>query len=703
MATTRDTTLEPATVDSLDNPSLDVTRWNYDPATGLLVQKLYEDGKGPSYTYTPDGKLATRTWARGVVTEYGYDVAGELASVQYSDGTPPILKTYNRLGSPVSIISAGTTNIFEYSATTLEKISDTQLGYAIRYGNDNLGRMEKISITNLYDGTYSYDVFGRFATTSFEGMDFNYTYLPGSDQVETLAYGAVEKSVSYESLRDLVTGISYHNTNGLLIAERKYAYNEIGNVISRTRQRGIDPVETDNFEHNIRSELIAASLGGTNTVSGEYGYTYDPIGNRTVTTNRSEITVYAANELNQYTNIVSDVEFNPEFDDDGNQTKIKTSTGVWFVQYNAENRPVVWTNKTGMVIEMAYDHNGRRIHKKISDENSVQSDLRFLYDGYLLIVSIETNAVTTIFWDTTERTATRPLAMKASGTVYTYTHDLTKNVMEVLDTTGDPVVVYDYDAFGTMTASAPLANRFGFSSEFYDAELGGVYYNFRHYSFYEGLWIGRDPSQEESGKNLYLYCHNNPIYRIDIRGLRIFGHDYSLGYITGEDPKGTCGGGTWTVWFTVTPKEGEDKPDGYIIQKITHTYDISPCCETNPPVQVQPWSDAGKTSPVTFWEHFEKQSGPNLLGFGMDGWHGGSYPDTKGSYSVVGVAWWHQGDVNVNELFPGSLPGYGSSVSWNDPKIGRDSNKLTRTMTAKWNCCKDDSEYKNDETVFTFK
>ena len=46
MATTRDTALDPATVDSLDHPSLDVTRWNYDPATGLLVQKRYGGGRG---------------------------------------------------------------------------------------------------------------------------------------------------------------------------------------------------------------------------------------------------------------------------------------------------------------------------------------------------------------------------------------------------------------------------------------------------------------------------------------------------------------------------------------------------------------------------------------------------------------------------------------------------------------------------------
>ena len=40
-----------------------------------MTNKLYSDGKGPSYTYTPDGKLARRTWARGIVTEYTYDNA----------------------------------------------------------------------------------------------------------------------------------------------------------------------------------------------------------------------------------------------------------------------------------------------------------------------------------------------------------------------------------------------------------------------------------------------------------------------------------------------------------------------------------------------------------------------------------------------------------------------------------------------------
>lgn len=33
---------------------MDQTRWRYDEASGLLTNKLYADGRGPSYTYTSD-------------------------------------------------------------------------------------------------------------------------------------------------------------------------------------------------------------------------------------------------------------------------------------------------------------------------------------------------------------------------------------------------------------------------------------------------------------------------------------------------------------------------------------------------------------------------------------------------------------------------------------------------------------------------
>ncbi len=69
---------------------MDRTTWQYDLVTGLLTNKLYADGKGTAYGYTPDGKLATRTWARGDTTTYSYDGVGQMTNINYSDSTPDV-------------------------------------------------------------------------------------------------------------------------------------------------------------------------------------------------------------------------------------------------------------------------------------------------------------------------------------------------------------------------------------------------------------------------------------------------------------------------------------------------------------------------------------------------------------------------------------------------------------------------------------
>ena len=84
-----------------------------------------------------------------------------------------------------------------------------------------------------------------------------------------------------------------------------------------------------------------------------------------------------------------------------------------------------------------------------------------------------------------------------SGTnVYTYTHDVTKNIMETLDLRGNVSIAYSYDVFGLAENEGILTSGFQFSSEHYDYETGCLYYNFRHYNPLDGVWIGRDPKEE---------------------------------------------------------------------------------------------------------------------------------------------------------------------------------------------------------------
>ena len=57
------------------------------------------------------------------------------------------------------------------------------------------------------------------------------------------------------------------------------------------------------------------------------------------------------------------------------------------------------------------------------------------------------------------------------------------------------------------------------SSEFYDTELGLVYYNYRHYNPVDGRWIQFD--YIDLPQMLYLFAQNSPVKMLDIIGLAI--------------------------------------------------------------------------------------------------------------------------------------------------------------------------------------
>ena len=263
----------------------------------------------------------------------------------------------------------------------------------------------------------------------------------------------------YEPKRDLLTLVSNatHSTYC-------YTYDIAGRRVSKNDEL---------YGYNVRNELILA----TNILTGtEFAYCYDDIGNRLWSREFGTNTTYTVNSLNQYTNIVrSGIAQYSVFDADGNQTDVTTGSGRWIVEYNGENRPVMWTRHAdGTVIEMSYDHKGRRV---------CSSTDTFVYDKYLNIgYSI---------WDPTEPVATRPLLRRAGLSQVYYFHDENKNVVDVI---GNNSLHYDYAPFGMIINFVnDNDNPWCFSSEFNDAHLELVYYNYRKYSCLHGRWMTRDP------------------------------------------------------------------------------------------------------------------------------------------------------------------------------------------------------------------
>ena len=109
-------------------------------------------------------------------------------------------------------------------------------------------------------------------------------------------------------------------------------------------------------------------------------------------------------------------------------------------------------------------------------------------------------------------------------------HDSLKNVTSIFNEHQTREARYEYTPFGKLlTAEGNIAhsNKFCFSCEYVDHELGLIYYNYRYLNPADGRWINRDPIQEQSKWNLYGIAGNNHIHNFDFLGLKVI--EWELG------------------------------------------------------------------------------------------------------------------------------------------------------------------------------
>ena len=374
--------------------------------------------------------------------------------------------------------------------------------------------------------TTGYGTDGRISSAGFlhggEEKQLTYAYLPGTHLLQTLTKpNNMTLTQSYEPQRDLLTGMLYKRGN-TAVAQRTYTYDTLGRPLTRTTARNGQTVN-DTFGYNNRSELTTATVNG-----GSYSYDYDNIGNRKTAQEATDEAIgYTANNLNQYTALTvdGDIDFQPEYDADGNQCRVKTSTGIWAISYDAENRPKDFTSQaadgTITSVHCEYDYMGRRTTKMVTVGNNVTLQQRYIYRGYLQIACIDLTrshhpALWFITWDPTQPVATRPLAIQKDGSWFTYGWNLTKNICELYGPSGYIRSAYTYSPYGQVTAEGDVEQAIQWSSEFNDTELGLIYYNYRHYNPMDGRWTGRNNVVEDD--NLYCYCENNVCRLSDIKG-----------------------------------------------------------------------------------------------------------------------------------------------------------------------------------------
>ncbi|MBS6842039.1 RHS repeat-associated core domain-containing protein [Akkermansia sp.] len=522
---------EDITSDPSNRTDGDTTAWLYDEATGLELKKTYADGSRISKTYDELNRLKTLAKARGVVTIYTYaSLTGELVSASHNDGTPGWEFTYNHLGQMISVRDASGIRAFSYDA------------YGRTQQDTSFGTVESC-IQEEYDMQHShldYDSKGGMIGINLEGLKspFTWEYDQTSGFLNHLTYpNGMVRNNAYHPTLNLVTAIGYRKGEEDELATcHEYDYDALIRPVQRRDSWDKTTPETvRDFTYNGRSELVEDRIGR----GGSFNYQYDNLGNRKAARELEKEVAYESNPLNQYTEIAGEGEdFTPAYDADGNQTRIMTSTGIWEVSYDANDRPVIFTQEDGRtVITCSYDYRGRRFEKKVSVNGAVSSHCRFLYRDYLQVAELDLRhpepvLVKSYLWDPTEPEATRVLmmtcwqenGMKVKEHLY-FMHDALKNVTSIFDGQQKQQARYEYAPFGSpITEEGDMAreNKFRFSCEFSDDELGLVYYNYRHLNPADGRWINRDPIAEQGGWNLYGFIDNRVINCIDILGKKLF-------------------------------------------------------------------------------------------------------------------------------------------------------------------------------------
>lgn len=122
-----------------------------------------------------------------------------------------------------------------------------------------------------------------------------------------------------------------------------------------------------------------------------------------------------------------------------------------------------------------------------------------------------------------------PMTVKYNGTLYYYVTNLQGDVIAILDSSGNSVVEYSYDAWGNvLSVSGSQASTIGednplrYRGYVYDKETKLYYLESRYYNPTLGRFINADAyaatGQGFIGNNMFVYCLNNPVNLMDESG-----------------------------------------------------------------------------------------------------------------------------------------------------------------------------------------
>lgn len=515
----------------------DETRYEYEPATGSLIKKIYPDGHEISYTYYDDLLPKRITYASGKWMERNYNSRRHAVSTIYSSqDTPAIYSTPNELGTVCRVEDAGGL-IYDYGIRpygqllTNEVVSSPWMNWRLAHSYEKYQRESgwSLSINNVKKGAehWTYGNEGRICglvctNSSGRSIEITYSYfsgIPSGYAIKTPSGSVFSQQLTRDKHRpELINRISVSHA-GNRILERNFEYNIIGKL---TRWHDSGSSNEAVYLYNRRREVVQADITGT-----RYGYGFDSAGNCKGFAIGAVTNFFVVNQLNQCVALIfPDVNGSAphEYDLDGNLTQVP---GMFQYYWDCENRLISAVTRNGTVTNR-YDYQNRLVRQDAPGYRRY-----CIFDRWNLVFEryqYDTGNTEEIeyFWGI-DVSGTPDgacgvgglVAVSRNGNFYFPYYGINGDILGYVNESGGVVASYTYGPFGELTSlSGSMADSFQFRlmTKRYDNVLNMYDFGDRWYSVALRRWISRDPLGEDGGINLYSFCENDPVNKFDPNG-----------------------------------------------------------------------------------------------------------------------------------------------------------------------------------------
>lgn len=498
-----------------------------------LVETAYQaDGMTESVTYGNRGQVCyTYDDFKRIVGmrydddtddrfQYTYGANGEVARVKDCARDVSVLSEYDAANRPRrKTVLEGDKHAYTgelvYDAydnvkTFKEQVGENREKYTTTFTHDEENRPTLMTFGDNQTVTYTYDGLGRVSERSANAggtaVRTAYTYLDG-------AYGSNSTTPLVRTMTQAGTELTYTydetgNIAGISDGQQRitYVYDLLGQLI-----RVNDPYDTTAGTAGT-TWVFAYDHGGNIQKKTAYAYTTGSVGAAV------QCDTFAYTDTNWKDKLTALNGVNITYDEIGNPL----SDGTWQYKW-AQGRQLRGMQKSGEEVAFAYNADGLRVQKTATSTGTT----KYVMHGRNLVHLIRGDENLHFFYDAQNK----PAMAIYNGTAYAYLYNQQDDVVGMVDSEGQLVVKYQYDAWGRpISTGGALAetlgalNPFRYRGYIYDEETGLYYLRSRYYNPKLSRFINADDVEalgadgDINGYQLFNYCMNDPVNRRDEAG-----------------------------------------------------------------------------------------------------------------------------------------------------------------------------------------